>query len=511
VSTVKTSFKALLTLLLLHDLSSATNLGDHVVYLQHTSVSLSLPPRTRQISGSGICININCSVVVTAYHTQMMAGKRNLGAVSVRTKKVLSLANSSDTNKAEIPASTGETLSYNLANDVSFVYTTKPVPHKSGARYSYKTFVGETITIAGYENHKVESQKGHIIGLNVPISLGSAHLNENLVLDIHSKPGASGSAVIDGQGNVIGMVTLSGHIKTATGDLPVTVALPLRTVAKALVLLDPDMGSMVFSNIPEEESTPAQMPAVLYQESDVPVDTSPIIEALSAVPAALPDAVGKLQARAEATSALTVNFIAKQCLVQGTSKPVCHELSINDGEQTFRKIEKDGKLGPAQKDFPKQQYGVWMESDWADTFGEIADNPWVFQGVMGDRYLFAAQATVADDRCRYREYSIGTPLFGGGHPEWKGPVACFEEVLTDKAFNVQVAFVEMYPGDDCVAQFIQTAIYYDWIKIEGATAPVLMPVKERIIAKLQGQKNLRYASVSWTGYKRFSAFHKIHF
>ena len=58
--TVNKSFKALLMLLLLHDLSSATNVEDHLVYLQHSSVNFSLPPRIRQISGSGICINLEC-------------------------------------------------------------------------------------------------------------------------------------------------------------------------------------------------------------------------------------------------------------------------------------------------------------------------------------------------------------------------------------------------------------------------------------------------------------------
>lgn len=503
--------KALPILLMLHGACSGTNVADHLVSLEHSSVIFSPPLRTHQSYGSGICINIGCSVIATAYHTPTLAEKGNLGVVNIRTTKVLSLAHSNDTNKAQIPASTGKLLVYNLENDVSFIYTKKPVPHKSGAQYSYKMFVGQKITISGYNNHEIESQTGHIIGLNVPISVGSAHLNENLLLDIHSKPGASGSAVIDEQGHVLGMVTLSGQLKTDTGYLPVSVALPLRTIAKALLKLDPDMGSIIFSNIPEEESIPTLPPAVLYQESDVPEDSFPIIDDLSAVPFAVDDAVGKLQVRAEAASALMVDFIAKQCLVQGTQQPICHELSMSDGRQTFRRVEKNGKLGHRQNTFPKQKHGVWTLSDWTDALGAIADNTWVFKGVVGDHYLFTARSSAADDRCYFQEYSVGTPLFGGGHPEWKGSVACFEEVLTDKTFNVQVAFAEMYPSDDCVTRLFQTAIYYDWVQIEGSKVPILMPVKERIIAKVQGQRDLWYASIFWTGYERFRASHKIRF
>lgn len=507
---VKSLLKAS-SLLLLVSLSSATNVKDHLVGVQRSSIRLSLPPTVRQVQGSGICINVECSVIVTAYHTQMLAGSGNLHVVNGRTKKVLSLANSSDTNKTDVPAGRDKTLFYNPERDVSFVYTKRPIPHKSGVQYSYRVYAGEKITVAGYCNHKFESKQGVIIGSNVPIVVGLAHLNDDMVLDIQSKPGESGSAVLDERGNLLGMIVLSGVLKMTSGDLPVSVALPLTTIAKALVDLDPPLGSTIFNQIPEQQSKSVQMPVMLNQESDLPEDTSPIIEALSPVPSTMPDSVSRLRARAKAASALMANFVTKQCFVQGTQKAICHEVSVVDGQQLFRKIDKNGTLGRIDKSFPIQKHGVWTQSDWSDTLGEVADNSWVFEGTVGESYLFTFKSVANDDRCYYEEYSTGIPLFGGGHPEWKGSVACFEEIVTDKKFNVRVVFAEMYPSDGCVTQLVQTAIYYDWVELEGLNAPMLLPVRERVIAKVQGQKDLWYANVSWTGYERFRAWHKIRF
>lgn len=490
----------------------ADDTKDHLVGVQRSTVHFSFPPRVQEVQGSGICINQSCSVVATAYHVQMLAGGANLRVASDHTEKILSLANESDTNKSDVPvAKSKRTLSYSIANDVSFVYTKKPVPHKSGVPYSYKFYVGQKVRVAGYYNHEFETREARIIGSNVPLVIGEAQLKENLVLDIYLDPGTSGSAVLDERGNLLGMIVLSGALKFRSGDLAASVALPVRTIAKALLKLDPVLGPAIFNDIPEEEPKPVQTPAVLYQESDLPEDTSPVIPELSAVPSEVPNSVGKLRAKSEAASKLMVNFVAKQCLVQGTQKSLCHELSIVDGRQTFREIHKNGKLGKPMGSFPIQKHGVWTQSDWTDTLGEIADNPWEFQGSVDDHYLFTFKSAAEDDRCYWEEYSQGTPLFGGGHPGWKGPVVCFEQILTDKDFNVLSVFTEMLPPDGCLTQLVQTAIYYDWIKLDDLKSPILLPVMERITAKVLGQKDLWYANASWTDYKKFRAEHKIKF
>jgi hypothetical protein len=69
----------------------------------------------------------------------------------------------------------------------------------------------------------------------------------------------------------------------------------------------------------------------------------------------------------------------------------------------------------------------------------------------------------------------------------------------------------MRPPDGCLTQIVQTAIYYDWVKLEDLKSPLLLPVIERITAKVLGQKNLWYTSVSWTDYQKFRAEHKIEF
>jgi hypothetical protein len=497
-------------ILLVVSCCSATNIKDHLVGVQRSAVQFTFPPRIQRVQGSGACIDEICSVVATAYHVQMLAGNANLGVVGAHTKKVLSLANESDTNKSDVPAG-NRVLCYNTANDVSFVYTKKPVRHKSGVLYSYNFHVGQKVTVAGYYDHKFETKEARIIGANTPLIIGSAQLKENLVLDTYVNPGSSGSAVLDEQGNLLGIIVLTGALHLSNGDLPASVALPVRTIANALVKLDPALGSLIFNDIPEEEPMPVQTTWVQYQEHDLPVDTSPVIPRLSAIPSDVPNSVVKLRAKSDAASRLMVNFVTTQCLVQGTQKPICDELSIVDGQQTFREIGKNRTLGEPTRSFPIQKHGVWIQSDWTETAGEIADNLWVFQGSVRDYYLFTFKSVAEDDRCYWEEYPQGVPLFGGGHPAWKGSVACSEEILTDKEFNVLFVFTELRPPDECLTQVVQTAIYYDWIKFEGLKSPILLPASERVVAKVLGQKDLWYTSVSWTDYKEFRAEHKMKF
>jgi len=88
-------------------------------------------------------------------------------------------------------------------------------------------------------------------------------------------------------------------------------------------------------------------------------------------------------------------------------------------------------------------------------------------------------------------------------------VACIEQILTDKDFNVMSVFTEMFPPEDCLIRSFQTAIYYDWVTLEGQESPILLPVKERIAAKGSRQKESWYASMSWTDYEKFRVGHTI--
>jgi len=442
----------------------------------------------------------------------MLVGRANLRVGGLHTTKVLSLANKSDTDKSDVLVGK-RTVSYNVANDVSFVYTKKPVSHKSGVPYSYKFYVGQKVTIAGYYKGEFQTKEAHIIGCNVPLETGQAQLNENLILDIHLSPGTSGSAVIDERGNLLGMIVLSGVLKFSSGSLTTSIALPARVIAKALLKLDPLLGAAIFKDIPQDAEEPqsAQIPWEFYQESDLPGDTSPTIPQLSAALGEVSDPVGRLRAKSEDASELMINFITTQCLVQGTQKPICHELTIIDEQQTFRKMSKNGKLGKPTSSFPIQKHGVWTQTDWMDTLEKIADNPWIFRGSVENHYLFTFKSAAEDNRCHYGEYSQGTPLFGEGHNVWNGSVVCFEQILTDEDFNVLSVFTEMHPPDACLAEVVQTAIYYDWIKLDGLTSPILLPIRERITAQILGQRDLWYATVSWTDYKKFRAEHKIEF
>jgi hypothetical protein len=93
----------------------------------------------------------------------MMVGRANLGVGNHRTEKVLSLANESDTDKSGVTVGK-RTLSYNVANDVSFIYKKKSTAHKSGVPYSYNFYVGQKVTVAGYYKDKFETREACILG-----------------------------------------------------------------------------------------------------------------------------------------------------------------------------------------------------------------------------------------------------------------------------------------------------------------------------------------------------------
>jgi hypothetical protein len=406
----------------------------------------------------------------------------------------------------------GKTLSYNPSNDVSFIYTKKPVHHKMGVPHSYNSYAGQPVRVVGYYRGEFHSVDAHIIGSNVPLVFNGAQMDEDLILDFIVRPGDSGSAVLDLQDNLLGMVTLAGEIQLGDGKkVPASVALPTSVLARALIKLDPALGLTLFNDLSAIEPT-TDVPFGTFQESDLPDDTSQLVPELGAIPIeGLIDPVSRLRAVADASYRTMTNFVAQQCFVQGRQRPVCSEVAVANGRVTFRSRGKNGDLGePMSKPAPLK-YGTWPGDEWLETLGEIGENSWIFRGVVGDRYLFTFMSTIADDRCYWEEFPHGIPLFSGIHGHWEGPVDCYEQVLTDKNFNVLSVFAEMLPPEPCLSQVVQTALYYDWVKLDKMEAPVLLPVRERIAVRVKGQKDLMYTSVLWDEYRKFRVRHEVKF
>jgi hypothetical protein len=505
----------ILLLLLLSSFCFSAEEKNHLVAVERTTFHWSFPPHTQQIGGNGICIDRSCSIIATAYHTQMLVGRFKLGIDESRTEKVLSLANDNDTGKTDVPVRVSgmktRSLTYNPARDISFIYTAKSIHHKSGIPYAYKSNVGETVRVVGYSKDRLVTMEAHIIGLDVPLMMGESRLDENIVLDIATPPGTSGSAVLDEAGNLLGMITLSGAIEGNRDYSATSVALPTKTIARALTRLDPVRGAAIFNGIPEEKATLPTVNSAVYEESDSFEDSSSsmLIPGQTGVPADVLNAVDKLRAHAATSSKLLVNIVTKQCLTQENRKPLCHELAMIDGEQTFREVGSSGKLGEPTHAFPKQKQGVWMQSDWSETLAGIADNAWTFRGSENGHYIFSYVSPAEEDRCYWEDYSNSVPLFGGGRGDWKGSVDCVERVETDADFNVVAVFTEMYPPAPCPTQFVQTAMYFNWIRLEDVKSALLLPVMEKVMAKVSGQRRLLYTTVSWDHYRTFRAEHKM--
>ncbi len=500
--------------LLLNSVCVASSAQDNLVGVEHTmarfSVHYSVPLRLERVSGSGICIDPKCSVVVTANHIQTEAGGENLQVAGGKTSKVLSGSNESDSHRVGANGKDG-TLPCSMVNDVAFIYTKRPIRHKSGLSYSYRYQVGDTVEVAGYYHGKFTTEEAHIVGADVLLQVGSDRLQDNIILDIRLKKGQSGSAVIDQQGQLIGMIILVGVLKANGGDITASVALSVKTIADALMKLDPSLGTSLFDKIPEEKWTPMRTTFQIDgDDNDSPEETSTVFPVLTADMSDVPDPVGRLRAKAAASADLLKNLIAKQCFTERNADPTCHEVAIIENQQIYREIGKDGKLGEAIPTIKKLRKHIWMQYEWAYTLDEIAENSWVFQGLVKDQYLFSFMASSEDDRCYLEEWpEVTIPLFVRRRVPWKGQVACFRQIVTDKDFNVLCVFTDWRPPVECLIQYGQSAIYFDSVVLEGVASPVLLPTSEEIVFKGKGSKYLRYASVTWTNYRKYRASHII--
>jgi hypothetical protein len=83
------SFRLLPMALLLSSACVASEVQDSLVEVTHQTIQFSVPLRAETVYGNGICINRDCSVVATAYHIQMAAGRGNLAVIGGHTKETL--------------------------------------------------------------------------------------------------------------------------------------------------------------------------------------------------------------------------------------------------------------------------------------------------------------------------------------------------------------------------------------------------------------------------------------
>jgi len=506
--------RLLLIVFVLNLVCVASNVQDSLVRVEHKFVRVSvhpslpatLPATPEQVYGSGICIDPKCSVVATANHIRVAAGTKHLKVTGSTTSKVMSVATGNDRNLSL----QDKRSPYSALNDVCFIYTNKPVRHKSGVSYSYDYHVGQRVTVAGYYKKTFTAEQAHIIGADALIQLGDSQLRDDLLLDISLKQGQSGSAVLDEYGHLIGMIILVGTLK-ANKDNPITasVALPVRTIAATLVELDPLLGTSLFEKISDSEPKPL-VPTFNFEHNESAEDDSSVFLRLKADPSDAPDAVAELRARAGSSASLFTNFIAKQCLAEQNDKHTCYEVSVAEGEQIYREINGEGKLGKPMTRFSRSGHHIWNDSEWLYTLRETADDPWVFRGALDSQYLFTFISSAEDERCYYEEYLELLPVFSWRHLTWSGAVACFQQIITDIDFNVLSVFTELYLPHKCLTEFFQTIVYFDWVKLEGVTLPILAPTSEELIAKFPGEKDLRIARATWTQYRQYRSEHKIH-
>jgi hypothetical protein len=513
--------RAILVTALLVNVASAA-VEDHVVGVWHAGMNW-LPPGVKVQYGSGICVDRTCSIVATSYHAQLRAHSPNLRVMGGRVRKTVPYPTNTDSNQADVRVG-NEHFTYNVAKDITFLYTTKPISHKEGVRYSFNCEVGQEVTIVG--THSVTSgQHARIVGVNVPLRLGDAAINENVIVDVALKPGDSGSAVFDHNGRLLGMIILAGRIVTRRGPLSVSVALPASTIAKALRTVDPKAASDIFSEIPQDETSHVASTWIDMATSDFePLDSSearvaevsevilPTIENLGVFSSNASDPIEKLRAKADTASKLMNNLLATECLI--SKRRQCYQVSVFEGDKQYREISKRGTPGPTTTN-PFRRNGkprsLWSRSSWADDIASIGEMPWNFEGAVGSGYVFSGRGRVEDDRCWFTESPASIPIFQPYQPEWEGSVDCLEVLFTNSDFQVLSLYTEFYPPAHCLTERMNIVIEYQWVRLEGVDEPVLLPIKENLSARIRGQKQPLSATVLWSDYRKFRVDHKIRF
>ena len=318
----------------------AEEVKNYLVTVRRYALKMSVLPKIDISYASGICVDARCSVIATVYHAQLGIGRAALGVVGGhRPMKIMSLANESDTNKTDVQTVKG-VQHFDVAQDIAFAYLKEPILHKKAPPYSFSVHVGEKVSIAGFRKRKFYTMDAHIVGVDVPVVLGRATIRQTLILDAYPELGMSGSGVFDEQGRLLGIVMLRGSVKT-TGDGSLTIALPVKTIAAALVKLDQRLGLSVFGAMPPNDDWSAEDAITLYEES-VPDAHAPVLPEFSASPREIPDALERLRAKASLAAGQMANLVAKQCLTQ--ARRICYELSFRDGEQSFQEIRSGDKL-----------------------------------------------------------------------------------------------------------------------------------------------------------------------
>jgi hypothetical protein len=330
----------------------AANEGDHVVRVNGSHSIPYFPLLVTNLHGNGICLNGECSVIVTCYHIRAMAGGGHLSITNAVTKREL-LATQNESNETYVRVGGGhKTLRYDVASDLLFIQTTKSVHAKSGVLLSYKAHIGQKVIVVGYDNSGIKTTEAHIVALNAQLAVGPASLTENILLDTSFKPGSSGSAVLDENGNLLGMLCASLTSPEPRLMSSRSLALPTRTIAEAFLKLDPTLASTIFYDIPKAEAATLQPTVQADPAIDAPDDPSPVIPDFSVTRTDVPGAVDMLHTKARDRSQSTINFIAKQCLVQGTRGPICHELSMVDGEKVFNVSRRTVRSAAVKRLFP---------------------------------------------------------------------------------------------------------------------------------------------------------------
>jgi beta-glucanase (GH16 family) len=83
-------------------LCPATDVRDHSVAVQRSTLDLALPPTVQQVGGNNACIATRCSLVTKPCHAPTLVDGATQGIAGGRTDRVLPLGHASDTNKSAV-------------------------------------------------------------------------------------------------------------------------------------------------------------------------------------------------------------------------------------------------------------------------------------------------------------------------------------------------------------------------------------------------------------------------
>ena len=408
---------------------------------------------------------------------------------------VLSATGPQDSGSVDMNVA-GSVLRFNPSRDVALLTLQRPLPSRFiGLSFAGgKPMLGQRVSSVARYGDAYDTATGVVVANEVlHESLGHrVNLEGYFLLDCSSRPGNSGGAVIDADGQVLGLVEIrsteeSGRIGTAVMGSSV--------ISGFLRSKDPVLWARLF------DKSPANVASVQKRDIRWPVelDHQPVLTNGGADPNQLIDA---LRTQVATSLAGMKKMIARQSMRfwgDGQREESWqYQVAMYFDGQRFRS-ETGKELGTAA--LPSPKVGILPGSDWYDTLSLIARVRLEYVGASSHSgetlHVFAFHNTASDGTCRFRQRTAMLL----GHKDDERYVPCEGIVVSDSHFNILGITLRLSPQFGCVSEW-QALARYGLIKLHENQKPFLLPLTLDLSTRFRNG-GVHHATEDWSDYRLF--------